>query len=277
MLGEYSFTELQDVKPGPGVVLGEVEVTVHENGDDTLDGGAGNDTLNGGNGDDTLTGGEGDDQLTGGHDKDTFTYSFTVNQGNSETFTSWVIGHGFSGAVEGGEIKDSALTQNDFAVQYTAWLSHLVEAYGIGADLDGDGQIKVELNQNDPNGTPLIEGVSAEDLASWFGDRDSFTAKTGKATQTRYYSDEFTMGSAGVTSTDGHDTITDFKTDEDKLDFGDVTAEQFAKYFVVTRVDTDNNGSDDSTRITLNTDENWSLTLLGVTDFDATQDIIFAS
>ena len=169
------------------------------------------------------------------------------------------------------------MTQNEFSVKYTAWLNYLVAEYGLGNDADGDGTVEIGLNQNDPNGTPWIEGMTAEELDALFSSAESFTVKTGKTTQTRYYSDEFTIGSGtSVTSTDGKDTITDFNTGEDKLNFSGVTAEQFAQYFAWSVVDANNDGVVDDTVFTLSTDDSWSLTLIGVTDFDATQDISFA-
>jgi len=251
-------------------------------GDDVLNGGSGDDTLNGGNGEDILTGGSGDDILTGGNDPDTFRYSFTVTEGTggSSSFTGWLIANGLGSQVIDGEVADGT-TQNVFSTQYTAWLNHLVSEYGLGEDLDGDGIVNIGLNQNDAgeDATPWIEGISPEDLAAMFGDRDSVMLKTGKVSQERYYSDEFSLGSADtqVTSTDGNDLIRDFTWGSDKLDFsglGATVADAKAMFLDMFTLDTsqdvDNDGTNDSV-LTLGTDSGWSLTLLGINSYSLEQ------
>ena len=249
-------------------------------GNDTLSGGAGDDVLEGASGADTFNGGAGDDTLSGAGQSDTFQYAFQVSEGEGaqESFTSWLQGHGFHLAVDGsGEIADRSLTQDQFSTQYTAWLQHLVDSYDLGADLDGDGAVGVGLNQNSAVGTPLIEGVSAADLEALFSDRDNFLARTGRTTQERWYSDDFTLPSrTEVTSTDGADVIQDFQRAQgDKLQFSGITAAQFAEFFQVAATDTNADGVSDATVITLATDASWSLTLVGVTNFDAGQDVVF--
>ena len=215
-------------------------------GDDVLNGGSGNDILNGENGDDTLTGGEGNDILSGGRGDDTFKYSFTVTEGGggSSSFTGWLIANGLGSQVSGGEVADGT-TQNVFANQYTAWLNHLVSEYGLGVDLDGDGIVNIGLNQNDASedATPWIEGISQEDLDTMFSDRDSVMLKTGKVSQERYYSDDFSLGSeTQVTSSDGNDLITDFDWGSDKLDFsglGATVADAKAMFLDMFTLDTD--------------------------------------
>lgn len=278
-----------NAKDGNDTVYGgEGDDTINgQDGNDTLYGEAGDDTINGGKGSDTLIGGEGDDTLSGGEGggqdvpkNDTFKYSFTVDTGASQSssFTGWLAANDYSSAVSSnGEVADGT-TQAFFSVQYTAWLNELVSTYGLGEDKDGDGKVSVGLNQNDPNGTPYIEGMSEEDLASMFGDRENVMLKTGKTTQERYYSDSFTFGSGTtVSSTDGKDIINDFsRTDGDKLDFSGLTSDQFNSFFSVNVVDADGDTFLDDTVITLTTDATWSLTLIGYTSFDAAQDVTFA-
>lgn len=250
-------------------------------GDDVLNGGSGNDTLNGENGADILTGGSGDDILTGGNDPDTFKYSFTVTEGTggSSSFTDWLIANGLGNQVSGGEVADGT-TQNVFSTQYTAWLNHLVSEYGLGEDLDGDGIVNIGLNQNDADAdaTPWIEGISQADLDAMFSDRDNVMLKTGKVSQERYYSDDFSLGSdTQVTSTDGNDEIVDFAWGSDKLDFsglGATVADAKAMFLDMFTLDSsqdvDNDGTNDSV-LTLATDSSWSLTLLGINGYSLEQ------
>ena len=249
-----------------------------QGGNDSITGGSGNDTLNGGTGTDTLTGAGGDDELTGAAGSDTFNYSFTVTQGGggSDTFSGWIADNGLIAV-------SPEITQNQFSVQYTAWLQHLVDDFGIGADLDEDSVISVGLNQNDPTGTPFIEGVLAEDLDAMFGGRTSFDAKTGKTTQERWYSDTFTAGGGDVaTSTDGKDTITDFTfggTGADVLAFNGVTKAQFIALFSVDDTQDVNEDTVADTVITIDGNTDWSLTLLGVSGHNeaAFADYIFGA
>ncbi|HEY6610399.1 MAG TPA: calcium-binding protein [Pseudomonas sp.] len=251
------------------------------NGDDVLNGSSGDDILNGGNGADTLTGGTGDDILTGGNDPDIFKYSFTVTEGGggSSSFTDWLIANGLGSQVNDGEVADGT-TQNVFSTQYTGWLNHLVSEYGLGEDLDGDGIVNIGLNQNDASAdaTPWIEGISQEDLATMFSDRDSVMLKTGKVSQERYYSDDFSFGSeTQVTSSDGNDRILDFDWGSDKLDFsglGATVADAKAMFLDMFTLDTSQDVNGDGTNdsvLSLATDSSWSLTLIGVNSYSLEQ------
>lgn len=259
-------------------------------GNDTLDGGTGDDVLNGGSGDDTLkgengadilTGGSGDDTLTGGNDPDTFKYSFTVTEGTggSSSFTDWLVANGLGSQVSDGEVADGT-TQNVFATQYTAWLNHLVSEYGLGEDLDGDGIVNIGLNQNDADAdaTPWIEGISQADLDAMFSDRDNVMLKTGKVSQERYYSDDFSLGSdTQVTSTDGNDEIVDFAWGSDKLDFSGLGATvadakaMFLDMFILDSSQDVNGDNINDSVLTLATDSSWSLTLLGINGYSLEQ------
>jgi Ca2+-binding RTX toxin-like protein len=264
------------------------DVVNGKKGNDTIYGGDGNDTLNGGQDDDTLygeggndllhgqegsdrlIGGEGDDILEGGSGADTFSYSFSVSGGSGASFSGWLAANGWAPI-------SSSTTQSYFSTKYTEWLVWLVETYELGEDLDGGG-IKVELNQNSETGVPYIEGMTTAQLEALFGGRQSADLVTGSTTKERWYSDTFGSGSTMVTSTDGNDTILDFNRSQgDKLDFSGVTATQFAAYFEWDVVDADGDGMVDDTVITLSTDATWSLTLIGVTNFDHTVDVVFSA
>jgi Ca2+-binding RTX toxin-like protein len=247
-------------------------------GDDNLSGGAGIDSLLGGAGNDVLDGGADMDVLIGGEGADTFKFSFTAEStGQSESFTDWLKANGSATAVSNGELADGT-TQAFFSTKYTEWLQHLVRDFGLGVDTNGDGQIKVGLNQNAAGGTPQIEGLSSEELAEIFSDRESVLIKTGKTAHERYYSDGFTSSTGGetvVTGLDGQDLIYDFQWGVDTLRFSgleaDFTLDQFEASFEVTLTDYTGDGQIDSTLLAL-VDGSWSATLWGITDVHSEAD-----
>ena len=218
--------------------------------------------LLGNGGDDLLVGAGGDDFLMGGAGADTFKYSFSQAQaGSVETFTGWLAAQG---------LPASGWTQDFFAQKYSAFLQHLVETYDIGADVNGDGKISVDINQNAAGGTPRIEGLSAQELSSMFADRDSAMVKTGKTFHERWFSDTFQIGGGeqAATSADGHDAVLDFNLAEgDTLAFDGLEAmseDQWHSVFSVTRIDADQDGSID-TQISL-AGGDFSVTLAGVNE-----------
>lgn len=258
-------------------------------GMDVFDGLGGNDTIDAGNGDDTLIGGAGDDTLTGGNGADTFKYSYTLEVGAAgsapQSYAAYLTDLGVS--------LDS---QSTLATTYTAWLNYLVFGgddgwKGLAEHFGWEGEVTIGLNQNDLDGSQphiLVDGVQ-QDLDAIFGDVESFSWTKGKATQSRSYwdlDDSYDWGGeTTVSSTDGKDTITDFKPlvedDEtgemvanDKLFFtvdvddallGDTAALEaaeaaFKAQFDVTTGNYDA-GSTTDTRMTL--DDGMSITLLG--------------
>jgi Ca2+-binding RTX toxin-like protein len=233
-------------------------------GYDTLFGMVGDDLLNGGDLSDFLTGGEGADQFA-------FDMTTTVVTGGTFTFSGWLADNGLD------PLEDGGTTQGEFSSSYTAWLNYLVASFGLGADLDGDGMVEVDLNQNSETGTPLIEGMSQEDLDLLFGERASLDVVTGKKTHERWFSDSFTIeDQTEVTSSAGTDVVTDFSREEgDTLVFAGLTAENFAAHMVVSEVDADADGVLD-TVITAMDDPSFSVTLLGYAGFDVTLDAVFA-
>lgn len=249
-----------------------------DDGSNILAGMHGSDTLQGNGGDDFLFG---DDIFTGANGPDTFKYTFSATQqGTSESFTGWLAAQGLS--------LDGA-RQGFFSSKYTEYLQYLVEKYDLGEDLNGDGKVKIKINQNDPDGVPSIEGLSEEEAAEMFGDPTGITFTTGhhhhhghdhghghkhghskhQHTQERWFSDSFTMdggGEATITSADGHDLIGDFTWGVDTLDFsglGAMTQSEFEAAFSVTQQDKNGDGAMD-TVIALEGDDTWSVALLGV-------------
>lgn len=237
-------------------------------GADLLDGGEGDDTLDGGDGDDTLDGGAGNDLLTGGLGADAFHTGFTVTTPETSTFSGWLADQGLAPL-------DGA-SQSYFAKNYTAWLTSLVAENELGADVDGDGVVSVDLNQNDPEGTPTIEGMTQEELAVLFGDRQSLDVQTGRTTHERWFSDTFTFGETAITTDAGMDSITDFTAaDGDTLHLAGVTQADFDEFFTVAEMDVDADTVLD-TVVTLDTDPSWSLTLVGTSGFDPATSVVFA-
>ena len=215
-------------------------------GDDILLGGEGNDTLVGGGGNDDLTGESGDDILNGGGGNDTFHFKFTYVAGETKTLT-------FSSV-------DDGTTQNVSVQEYKEWLET------SGQDLNGDGVVDYNYNQNDSE-DPLtyLEGAIVD------GDVTAVEITTGKTTQERYYEFQIEVpGDDQLSSADGHDTIIGFNWDQDKLSFEGLeglSEEEFTSWFDVMQKDVNADGVND-TVVTIAGSEDWSLTLLGVSGHD---------
>ena len=181
---------------------------------------------------------------------------------------------------------EHGLTQSFFAKSYKEWLETAVVAdllaRGLAQDVNGNGKIDVKLNQNDSTGTPFIEGLSAEELAGMFSDRDGVVVKHGHHTHERFYSNEATLADGGetvaaVASGDGFDTIVDFGNGADKLQF-DFTADAnwadgqadplayLESFFNIDRADFTSDGvADTRLSVDMNNDGNaeWSAVLAG--------------
>ncbi|PYR17144.1 MAG: hypothetical protein DMF98_27385 [Acidobacteria bacterium] len=264
---DLRITDPQDVGGGMGLdTLASIEGLVGSGFNDVLIGDNKDNLLSGFTGDDTLVGGGGNDGLSGGEGADTFKFSFAVSEtGQHDSFTGWLASKGLS---------TSGWTQDFFVNKYAAYLQHLVDDFHIGRDVNGDGKVSVNNKQNDSSGTPSIEGLSAQDAATMFGDRTSVMVKTGKTSHERWYNDSFTIGTGGdntVKSADGHDQIFDFSLAEhDTLDFsglGSMDQAKLAATFEIRHEHVNVEGNlVDSTVIALKGDDSFSVALVGVTD-----------
>jgi Ca2+-binding RTX toxin-like protein len=231
---------------------------------DMLVGLAGNDTLDGGPGSETLSGGSG---------ADTFALGMTATavQGGSSNFVDWLVANGIPVPPPG------SLTQAQFSSAYTLWLEHLVERFHLGVDLDGDGEISVDINQHDPLGTPLIEGLGQHQLQAMFVNRIGVDVNTGSGMQTGYFSNSFGVAAQTlVTSTAGTDVVLDFsRAQGDKLavsGLGGVA--NLASHFTVAEADMNGDLVLDTVIRAVN-DASFGLTLLGHSGFSVAHDMVF--
>ncbi|MBI5276699.1 MAG: hypothetical protein HY854_09590 [Burkholderiales bacterium] len=236
-------------------------------GNDSLYGHQGNDVLDGGAGDDLLVGGAGNDELTGGAGADSFIFAFgerTVEAGSS-SFADWLADNDYPA------LEDGVTTQSEFSTRYGAWLRYLAETFALGYDADMDGEIEAGLNQNDETGTPVIEGMTQDELDDLFGERLSIDVVTGNHTTTRFYTDSFEIEERDIFSGNGDDVITDFDPDEgDRLVVSGII--DAPGNFMVREADLDGDGTLD-TEFKLTSDGTWTVQLLGFTGFDVATDV----
>lgn len=183
------------------------------------------------------------------------------------------------GGDDGRHSQDGCLTEKFFEKNYTEWLKEVVVpdllAQGFELDANGNGKIKIDINEDSRNGTPRIEGLTKQQLAEMFGDRDSVILRDGCDTEKAFYSNSFTSGNGrdSIAGNDGFDTIVDFTFGPggDKLEFNGVgagfTVDQFKSLFKVSDVDTDGDMAVDSTMLALAdgtpADNNWGVTVQG--------------
>ncbi|MEK6210709.1 MAG: calcium-binding protein [Pseudomonadota bacterium] len=166
------------------------------------------------------------------------------------------------------------LTEKFFEKNYEVWLKEVVVAdlleQGFMLDANGNGKIKIDINEDSRNGTPRIEGLTKDQLAELFGDRDSVILNDGGKAEKAWYSNSYTSPGGGqdtVASTDGFDTIVGFDFAEDTLDFNGLgagfTLADFTSLFKVSDVDTGGAVGADSTMLAL-ADGTWGMTLQDV-------------
>jgi RTX calcium-binding nonapeptide repeat (4 copies) len=188
--------------------------------------------------------------------------------------------HHHHGGCDDHQSQHHGLSQSFFSENYSEWLREVVvpdlQAQGLAQDTNGNGKIDICLNQNDPNGTPRIEGLTDEQLSKIFGDRDEVTLQHGHHEHDAWYSNSYTSSSSGgettVVSNDGFDTIIDFNFVEgdggDQLEFDGITQEQFLASFVVDDTQDLNSDGTLDTLMTIDGSADWSVTLLGVSGHD---------
>jgi len=220
-----------------GVIGGSGNDTISGNsGDNILQGGAGDDSLSGGEGADTFEYSFTVEQapVTGETFKFTDWLSAKYGKDFGDELPDFERGHhhhghdrhhgrndhhkGFHQEHHGhhdhhykhGDCDDHqpqhwGMSQSFFAKNYGEWLREVVVAdlmaQGLDLDVNGDGHVGIGLNQNDPDGTPRIEGLTDKQLASIFGDRDEVTLRHGHHEHDRWYSNSYTSanGEGGTT------------------------------------------------------------------------------
>jgi Ca2+-binding RTX toxin-like protein len=209
---------------------------LNNNGNDSMPGTSGNDVLDGGNGNDTLDGGLGNDTLNGGDGNDS------------------LIGGAGNDSLNGGDGNDTldGGTGNDT----------LNGGAGDDSLAGGDGDDTL----NGGEGNDVLNGGAGHDQLSGGAGRDQFVF-SGPGAMTP------NAGSQG-----GHDRITDFVSGEDQiwLTFAypnNQDRDAVTNALRISRVDTDNDGTADSTLLFFDNPDNCSILLRGVVEFDAARDI----
>jgi len=279
-----------------------------DEGDDTLTGGPGNDQLTGGGGADTFNYSFTVEQAPAKGETFKFTDWLSEKYGKDfgDELPDFEGGHhhhgkhhhnkGFHQEHHGkhhghhdhhykhGDCDDHqpqhwGMSQSFFAKNYGEWLREVVVAdllaQGLDLDVNGDGKVGIRLNQNDPDGTPRIEGLTDDQLASIFGDRDEVTLRHGHHEHDRWYSNSYTSASSEGETTvvndgDGFDTIVKFEWGVDKLELNGLETldpTEFESLFKVTETerDIDGDGQGDTIDTTLAlADDSWGVTLLDV-------------
>ncbi len=205
----------------------------------TLNGFGGNDTLNGGDGDDTLIGGDGNDALTGGNGND-------ILQGGAGNDT--LIGNNGDDTLDGGT-GDDILTGFNGADVLNGGAGNDTLDGGVGNDVLNGGADNDRLiggSGNDTldggSGDDSLDGGVGNDILYGGTGNDILFGRDGSDTLVGGGGDDRLDGGAGVDTLSGKsgnniltggagrdififdtlgavDTITDFRSGEDKLDF----------------------------------------------------------
>ncbi len=206
-------------------------------GNDELLGGEGNDKLDGGAGDDALLGGAGDDFLNGGGGSDTYKFFFTMSAG-SQTLTYSPEPIDYDAATNGPRGStvppDGLVSTNEFAQfaeDYAAWLDENLGAGSYTYDAPQSNPLNFTSDPGAVDGT--VESIV---LAN---------------NQTRYWEPTIEVGSgiAGITASDGNDTIAQFQNagpNVDKIELYGITQAQASSLFTYTTGDFDQDGTMDS-------------------------------
>ena len=216
--------------------------------DDTLDGGAGNDTLDGGAGNDTLSGGAGDDvfRIAPGDGSDTIT-DFETGANRLE-FTEGLFANLEAVQASAAEVGDDLLIRLSATETLTlegASLDALTEDTVTTLDILGEDTTMnpapfyffFEYDEDTgvfvPTGTQnvgsdeaedLVETLDGNDLLRGFGSDDTLDGGAGNDTLDGGAGNDTLSGGAGddvfrIAPGDGSDTITDFETGANRLEF----------------------------------------------------------
>ena len=184
-------------------------------GDDTLDGGPGhdiliggigNDTLRGGTGDDLLDGGEGHDELDGGPGDDYLHGGSGADRLAGGSGDDWLEGGAGSDTLAGGDGNDALVGDTFPALVFTEPVG------GEATAVDNDGHV-------------MEYGLSASPQTAFpvSGGDDTLSGGAGDDVLDGGYGNDELSGGPGAdvfvfAHGNGHDVVTDFRTDEDRID-----------------------------------------------------------
>ncbi len=175
-------------------------------GDDILTGGTGNDKLGGGTGADLLDGGDGRDELAGGPGDDYLHGGSGADRLDGGSGADWLEGGAGSDALEGGD-------GNDVLVGDAYLVPRLIEPVdGRSIVVTNDGYDTDDaLYASSPipflvsGGNDILSGGAGDDLLVGDYGNDELSGGQG--------ADVFVFAHDG-----GHDVVTDFQIDEDRID-----------------------------------------------------------
>ena len=175
-------------------------------GDDILTGGTGNDKLGGGTGADVLDGGDGRDELAGGPGDDYLHGGSGADRLDGGSGADWLEGGAGSDALEGGD-GDDVLVGDSYLVPR---LIEPVDGRSIVVNNDGyDTDDALYATSLIPilvfGGNDTLSGGAGDDLLVGDYGNDELSGGQG--------SDVFVFAHDG-----GHDVVTDFQIDEDRID-----------------------------------------------------------
>jgi Ca2+-binding RTX toxin-like protein len=194
-------------------------------GDDLLAGAGGNDTIFGGLGNDTIDGGSQDDAIDGGGGNDSLRGGSQNDRLDGGAGADFLNGETGDDTVNGGDDNDTVIGDN-------------------GNDALSGG-----------NGNDILDGGNGIDVLNGGAGDDALNSGKG---------DDILVFQPGF----GNDTVTEFDPGppggQDKMDISafSITAAIFGSHVAIALVDTDANGTMDSTRVTV--DGTNSILLLGV-------------
>ena len=176
-------------------------------GDDILTGGIGNDRLSGGTGADLLDGGDGHDELAGGPGDDYLYGGAGADRLAGGSGADWLEGGAGSDALEGGDGNDILVGDDNF-------LTHLLFEEPVG-----DEPVALDDEQgraSEPGEIALISYLPS-------GGDDTLSGGAGDDWLDGGYGDDELSGGPGAdvfvfAYGSGHDVVTDFSIDEDRID-----------------------------------------------------------